>query len=111
MKAHQQRPSETRIKVAPAVRGVHTHRCIERVRRGARVRSSAEQMLKHGTSVGVLVGPVLNLSGRQSRGRQDARVAWIRALWTVLTMLGHRVGQLRDAGDETRVQFVAVVIL
>ena len=30
---------------------------------------------------------------------------------TVLTMLGHGVGQVRDAGDETQVQLVAVVVL
>jgi hypothetical protein len=35
----------------------------------------------------------------------------IRALWTVLTMLRHGVGQLRDEGDETGVQLVAVVVL
>ena len=68
-------------------------------------------MLKHGTSVGVLVGPLLNLSGRQPRGRQDAGVIRIRALRTVLTMLGHSVGQLRDARDETRVQLVTIVVL
>jgi len=58
-----------------------------------------------------MVGLPLNLSGSQSRGGQDAGVIWIRALWAVLAMLGHDVGQLRDAGDETRVQLVAVVVV
>jgi len=31
------------------------------------------------------------------------------ALRTVVTMLDHGVGQLRDAGDKTQVQLVAVV--
>lgn len=67
-------------------------------------------MLKYGTSVWVLVSPLLNLSGSQSRRRQDARIVRIGALRTVLTMLGHGIGQLCDAGDETRVQLVAVVV-
>jgi len=54
-KAHLQKPSDTGIKVANAG-GVGTHCCIERVRR---VWSPAEQVLKHGANVGVLVGPLL----------------------------------------------------
>jgi hypothetical protein len=60
---------------------------------------------------GVLVRPLLNLSERQSRGRRDTGVIRIRALRTLLTMMGHGVGQLRDAGDETGVQLVAVVVI
>jgi len=35
----------------------------------------------------------------------------MEALRTVVTMLDHGVGQLRDAGDEIRVQLVVVVVL
>ena len=35
----------------------------------------------------------------------------IRVLWTVLTMEDHGVGQLRDAGDEIRLQLAVVVFL
>ena len=68
-------------------------------------------MLKHGTSVGVLMGPLLNLSGRDPKGRQDGGFIRMGALRTVVTMLDHGVGQLHDAGDETWVQLVAVVVL
>ena len=76
-----------------------------------RVEGRSVPVLKHSTRVGVLVHPLLDLSGSHSRGRQDAGVVRIRALRTVLTMLGHGVGQVRDAGDETEVQLVAVVVL
>jgi hypothetical protein len=58
-------------------------------------------------SVGVLVGPLLNLSGRQSRGRQAAGVISDRGL---ADGDAHPVGQLRDAGDEPRMELVAVVV-
>ena len=47
------------------------------------------------------------MSGR-TQGGQDARFIRMRALRTVLAKLEHGVGQQRDAGDEARVQLVAV---
>jgi hypothetical protein len=65
---------------------------------GTRVWSPAEQVLKHCTSTGVLV----NLSRRQSKGRQGAGVIRIKALQTLLATLGQGVEQLRDAAGATR---------
>jgi len=54
-------------------------------------------------SVGVLVRPLLNLSGSHSReGKMPGLL-----VQTVQTMLGHGVGQARDASDETQVELAA----
>ena len=51
-------------------------------------------------------GPTVESERETTQGGQDAR-----ALQTVQTMLGHSVGQLRDARDETRVKLVTIVVL
>ena len=74
-----ERPSSTSMKVAVAGGLIHTV-VNERVGRCAQVWSPAEQVLKRSTSVGILVGPLLNLSGSQSRERQGTMVMWIRGV-------------------------------
>jgi len=45
--------------------------------------------------------PIVESERESLQGKEDAGVVRIRALRTVLIMLGHGVRQARDAGDES----------
>jgi len=93
VKLHLQRPSEMSIEVVVAGGLIHT--VILRRSKGSGVPPSK-------SSSTVRVWGFWRASVEPEReGRQDIGVIRIRALREVLTMLGHGVGQLRDAGDDS----------
>ena len=53
----------------------------------------------------VRVWATLESEREKIQGEARCRVIRMRALRRVLTILDHGVGQRRDTGDETRVQF------